>query len=346
MTNSITRIVNLYLLLALAVFLLYSLSDILLPFVAGFAIAYLLDPVADRLEALGLNRIAATAVITFVFMVSIILLVMFGLPYIANQLMEFVTQIPAYIERLKGLSEGLMQNQQAEKIIQSFSENVVTTVSGLGQQLLLKSLSFLNILALLVITPVVTFYLLNDWDKMVARLDKLLPPENATKIRQLAGEVDNVLTGFVHGQILVCLFLGVFYALGLELIGLDGGFAIGLIAGLISFIPYLGSMVGVLLATAFALFQYWPEWQVLIYILLVFGLGQFIEGNILTPKLVGEKVRLHPVWIMFALLAFGSLFGFLGLLLAVPIAAIIGVIVRNAIGVYENKIGVSADETD
>ncbi|MGC6476227.1 MAG: AI-2E family transporter [Parvibaculales bacterium] len=346
MTNSITRVVNLYLLLALAVFLLYSLSDILLPFVAGFAIAYLLDPVADRLESFGLNRIAATAVITFVFMVSIILLVMFGLPYIANQLMEFVTQIPAYVERLKGLSEGLVQDEQIEKIIQSFSENAVTTVSGLGQQLLLKSLSFLNILALLVITPVVTFYMLNDWDKMVARLDRLLPPENASRIRQLAGEVDNVLTGFVHGQILVCLFLGLLYAIGLELIGLDGGFIIGFVAGLISFIPYLGSMVGVLLATVFGLFQYWPEWQVLVYILLVFGLGQFIEGNILTPKLVGEKVRLHPVWIMFALLAFGSLFGFLGLLLAVPVAAIIGVIVRNAIGVYENKIGVSADETD
>ncbi|MGC6471326.1 MAG: AI-2E family transporter [Parvibaculales bacterium] len=333
-----TRTINLYLLLGVSLYLIYNLSDIMLPFVAGFAIAYLLDPVADRLEDMGLPRIAATAIITIVFMVLILAGIFLGLPIMAEQIVTLLEVMPDYIERLRAWAGGLDNNEQTSQVIERLSQDALNTLGGLGQELFLKSLSFINVLALLVVTPVVAVYILNDWDRMVANIDRHLPPQRAPQIREIARQIDEVLTGFVHGQGVVCLFLGTFYAIGLYWIGLEGGVLTGMMAGLVSFIPYIGAIFGVTVAVILGAFQFWPEWQPFAMMALVFGVGQFIEGNFLTPRLIGERVRLHPVWIMFALLAFGSLFGFLGLLLAVPVAATLGVLVRSGVEVYEEII--------
>jgi predicted PurR-regulated permease PerM len=194
--------------------------------------------------------------------------------------------------------------------------------------------AILSVIALLVVTPVVAFYLLVDWDRMVATVDRWLPRRQRETIRLLAGDIDAAIAGFVRGQATVCFLLGTFYAAGLSLVGLNFGALIGMTAGLLSFIPYVGSLTGLLLSVGVAIVQFWPDWTWILATLGIFVFGHFVEGNILSPKLVGASVGLHPVWLMFALLAFGSLFGFLGLLLAVPLAAAVGVVARHALGRY------------
>jgi predicted PurR-regulated permease PerM len=184
------------------------------------------------------------------------------------------------------------------------------------------------------VTPVVAFYLLVDWDRMVRTVDGWLPPRNRDTIRRLAREIDLAMAGFVRGQSLVCLILGTFYAVALMLIGLNFGPLIGIISGLLTFIPYVGSLTGFVLSVGVALVQFWPDWTMILATVAIFVFGQFVEGNFLSPKLVGASVGLHPVWLMFALLAFGSLFGFVGLLLAVPLAAAAGVLARFALQRY------------
>lgn len=323
---------------AFVIYLLYALSNIMVPFVAGFAFAYLLDPLADRLEGLGLPRIGATAIITLAFTAIIFMVVLFGLPLIAEQVFIIVDVLPHYAEEARKWAANLSQSEQSSKIIEDLSNDALATIRVVGQALLLRSLSFLNVLVLIVITPVVAFYMLNDWDRMLAQINLHLPPEKAPIIRKIAREADAVLAGFLRGQALVCLTLGLFYASGLWFVGLNGGILTGLLAGLVSFIPYVGAAFGIVLAGTLGVIQFWPNWEPLVLIAAVFVIGQFLEGNFLTPRLVGERVRLHPVWIMFALLAFGTIFGFIGLLLAVPIAAIIGVIVRHGIYIYTDEV--------
>ncbi|MCA4922706.1 MAG: AI-2E family transporter, partial [Methylobacterium sp.] len=191
-----------------------------------------------------------------------------------------------------------------------------------------------GLLSLLVLTPVIAFYVLLDWDTMVTKVDGWLPLPQAPVIRDLARQMDQTVAGFLRGQALLCLILGLFYAVGLSLIGLHFGFLIGIVAGIISFVPFVGSITGLLIGGGVAIAQFWPEYWWILAVIGVFGLGQFIEGNILQPKLLGDAVGLHPVWLMFSLLAFGSLFGFVGVLLAVPVAAAIGVLVRFALSQY------------
>lgn len=338
MQDNLTRNLIWLVALALLVALVWALSDILLPFIAGFIIAYFLDPVADRLEKTGLPRLAATAFITAMFTLVLILIALFGLPVLAEQLLALVEVLPGYVEAVRLWVAGLGETGQVAELLEKLSGDAVNQLAGLGQNLLLHSLSFLNLLALLFITPIVSFYMLNDWDKMTARLDKLLPAKQAPAIREIARQVDEVLDGFIHGQTLVCITLAVIYMVGLSLAGLKGAILVGVLAGLVSFIPYVGAIFGIVLAGVLAVIQFWPDWSQMLLVGLVFVAGQFIEGNFLTPRLVGDRVRLHPVWIMFALLAFGSLLGFVGLLLAVPIAAILGVLVRHMVGYYETDI--------
>ena len=195
-----------------------------------------------------------------------------------------------------------------------------------------------NIVVLVVLVPVITFYWLLDWDRMVAAIDGLLPRDHAPAIRQLGREIDATLAAFIRGQGLVMLSLGSYYGIALMLVGLQFGLAVGFVAGLISFIPYVGAIVGGALAFGLALFQFWGQWGWIAAVVVIFFAGQFLEGNILTPKLVGTSVGLHPVWLIFALSAFGALFGFVGLLVAVPMAAALGVVVRFAIAHYRDSL--------
>jgi predicted PurR-regulated permease PerM len=315
-------------------YLLTALSDILLPFALGFALAYFLDPLADRLEAVGVRRSLATLTITVIVGLALLTALAFGLPVLAQQISMLIAALPGYISDVQVwlLEQNLVEGQN--ELVSVMGESLLAGLQKTASSMVLTGLSLINLLALIFITPIVAVYMLNDWDHMVARINGLLPDEQAAIIRNLASQIDETLGGFARGQILVCLSLGTIYAVGLSLVGLQSGIIVGVFAGLISFIPYVGAAFGLVLAGALGLGQFGFELPPLALIAGVFFVGQFIEGNILTPRLVGDRVKLHPVWIIFALLAMGSLFGFLGLLLAVPLAAIIGVLVRYGVTLY------------
>jgi predicted PurR-regulated permease PerM len=329
-------------LVAFVVFLVL-LKSILLPFVAGMAIAYLLDPTCDRLERMGSSRDLATVIVTAIFAVVVILFLLLIVPLALQEAVAFLGSLPDFISRTQDrLAPYVAQLQQsfslpdAAEMSQLARERFGTALSWLGgalQSVVGQGLALANLLSLIFITPVVTFYLLRDWDRLVSKLDELLPRAHAATIRSQAALVNQTLAGFARGQSMVCLTLAFYYATGLVLVGLPFGLIVGLIAGLLTFIPYVGSLTGFGVSMAIAIGQFDDPWSIAI-VALIFGVGQLVEGNFLTPKLVGDRVGLHPVWIIFALLAGGALFGFVGLLLAVPVAAVIGVLVRFGIGQY------------
>jgi predicted PurR-regulated permease PerM len=330
---------------ALAVFilLLWLLSAILLPFVAGLAIAYLLRPVTDRIERLGVHRvIAALFMITLVVVVFVYLILLVA-PILGGQLTSFIATIPGYVGKLQQLLSD--QNRpwvqklvgagfNPEKSIGDLVTQGVGWLSTFLQSLWSGGRALVSLFSLVVVTPVVAFYLLYDWHRMVATVDAWIPLHQRDTVHELAREIDAAISGFVRGQTAVCLVLGSFYAVALTLSGLNFGLLIGLAAGLITFIPFVGSMTGLVLGVGVAVAQFWPDYGSVLTVLGIFLGGQFVEGNLLSPKLVGKSVGLHPVWIIFALLAFGYLFGFVGLLVAVPMAATIGVLTRFALRRY------------
>ena len=321
--------------IAAAVFVLamWLLGDAILPFVLGGAIAYLLDPVADWLQRHGFSRLWATIVITVAAILVFVLLALLVVPTLVRQATQLVEAVPAIAAEFQAfLTERFPSIVDEGSILRQSLDNIGDTMRDRGGELLNRLLSSLgsliNVLVLFVIVPVVTFYLLMDWDRMVTRIDALLPRDHAPTIRRLTREIDTTLAGFIRGQGLVCVTLGTYYAVALMAVGLQFGLVVGFIAGLISFIPYVGALVGGVLAIGLAFFQFWGDWIWIIAVWAIFQSGQFIEGNVLTPKLVGDSVGLHPVWLIFALSAFGTLFGFLGLLIAVPMAAVMGVLAR------------------
>ncbi|MBA8901093.1 putative PurR-regulated permease PerM [Phyllobacterium sp. P30BS-XVII] len=330
----------------LALFL-YIFSSILLPFVAGLVLAYFLDPVADRLERLGMSRLVATIVILILFVVTFALLLMILVPILASQMTDFIARLPSYVARLQELIAN-RDSQWLKDFIGVDASVIRNSLDSLLQQgagflsTLLQSIwssgkTLIDVAALFVVTPVVAFYMLLDWDRMVQSIDNLTPRDHVQTVRDIANDMNKAIAGFVRGQGTVCLLLGMIYAVGLTIVGLNFGLLIGLFAGLISFIPYVGSLVGLVLAIGVALVQFWPDYFYVGAVAVVFFVGQFFEGNILQPKLVGSSVGLHPVWLMFALFAFGSLLGFTGMLIAVPTAAAMGVLVRFVISRYRQS---------
>jgi predicted PurR-regulated permease PerM len=332
--------------IVLAVFIvfLYLFSSILLPFIAGMSVAYFLDPVADRLEKLGLSRFMATIVILVAFVLVFASALTIFIPIIINQFNDFLRHIPGYVEQFQQFITHTQTTMlpdwirsQLGAIKDNFSSILsdgLSFVGGLFAQIWSSGKALVNIISLMVVTPVVAFYILLDWDRMIAKVDAWVPRDHVLTVRQIAREVDQAIAGFIRGQGSLCIILGVYYGVGLSLVGLNFGLLIGLFAGMISFIPYVGSLVGLFLAVSVALVQFWPDYLWIGLTLAVFFTGQFLEGNVLQPKLVGESVGLHPVWLMFALFAFGALFGFVGLLVAVPAAAACGVRVRFALSRY------------
>jgi len=324
--------------------LLYLFSDILLPFVAGMVLAYFLDPVADRLQRLGLSRVMATVVILIAFIVVLVVALVVLVPVLATQMADFAGKLPEYLTRLQALITSFDPKWLEQRFgvdANSLKEGLNSVLtSGFGlittvfTSIWSSGMALVSVVSLLVVTPVVAFYMLLDWDRMVATVDGWVPRDHVRTVRAIAADIDTAAAGFVRGQGTLCLVLGAMYAVGLTLTGLNFGILIGLFAGLISFIPYVGSLTGLVLAVGVAFVQFWPDWLMVVVVAAVFFVGQFIEGNILSPKLVGKSVGLHPVWLMFSLFAFGALFGFVGLLIAVPAAAAIAVLVRFAIARY------------
>ncbi|MEP0943449.1 MAG: AI-2E family transporter [Rhizobiaceae bacterium] len=330
--------------LLVLVLFLYMFRSILLPFVAGMALAYLLDPVADRLEAMGASRLVATFLILIVFIIIFILALLLIVPILSGQLSDLIQRIPDYVTRLQAVFAN-RESQWVQDLIGESSVNIRENLNTLLQQgagwlsTLLSSIwnsgkALIDIISLFVITPIVAFYLLLDWDRMIETVEGWLPRDHKSELGGLAGDINGAIAGFVRGQGAVCLILGIFYAAGLTIAGLNFGLLIGMFSGLISFIPFVGSILGMILAVGVALVQFWPDYTWIALIFGIFAIGQFVEGNILQPKMVGQSVGLHPVWLMFALSAFGVMMGFTGLLIAVPVAAAIGVLVRYGLKKY------------
>ena len=318
---------------------LWLVSDAIAPFILGAALAYLLDPLADKLESWKISRVWATVLISLVFLIVVILAFILVVPLVIQQAQALVASIPEWFSRaLEYLTMKfpilLEEDSTIRQALVSSQDTLQSKVGVFLNSLLSRSLAVVDFLMLLVVAPVVAFYLLLDWDRMTAVIDSWLPREHAPIIRKLSHDIDRVLAGFVRGQMTVGMILGIFYATALGLIGLQFGIVVGLLAGLLTFIPYVGSTVGGGLSIGIALFQFWDDPIWIGVVAVVFVGGQMVEGNFLTPKLVGGSVGLHPVWLIFALYAFGSLLGFAGLLIAVPAAACIGVLGRFGIGNY------------
>lgn len=361
-TSTLRRQAIFWLLTALLfVLFLVVFRSVLLPFLAGFALAYFLDPVADWLERRGFSRLSATVAILLTFLTVFVIALVAIVPELVRQAGEFAERFPGYVERLRALISSVSLDALPlpdflrfdSETVQSGIEDIIRQGTGVATTVLQgiwsSGTALIDVLSLLIVTPVVAFYMLLDWDRMIAKIDSWVPRRHVDTVRTLGRDINRAIAGFVRGQGTVCIILGTFYGIALSIAGLNFGLLIGLFAGLISFIPYVGSLVGLVLAGGVALVQYWPGGEAvaadgysssLIQIGIVIGIfmiGQAIEGNVLQPKLVGSSVGLHPVWLMFALFAFASMLGFTGMLIAVPAAAAIGVLVRFAIKQYQDS---------
>jgi predicted PurR-regulated permease PerM len=341
--------------LAAFLYLLHVLGSLVTPFATGIALGYLLDPVVRSLERIGLGRLAASLLIIGAFVVVVVLVLVLVAPILGNQLIGFTRDLPGYVVRLQALavdegnalldryggewrnSLGLgnsLSSEQIQKSIGDFVAQAAQWLLNAVRSLASGGAAVVSFFSFLIVTPVVAFYILVDWKKMMATLDGWLPLDHRDSLRAIASEINAALAGFIRGQSLVCLFDGLWYGIGLTLIGLDFGFLIGVIAGFLSFIPYVGSLTALIVSLCVALVQGWPSLKMFSLALAVVGVGLFLEGNVVAPKLVGGSIGLHPVWLMFALFVFGGLYGFTGLLIAVPTAAALGVLARHLIGLY------------
>ena len=320
---------------------LWLLHDVLLPFVAGSALAYMLAPSADRLERLGVNRTVAALLIVGIFVLALIALTLLLVPLLVQQGAALISHIPGYFKRVKELivDQNLpwldwLGTGDSNKAVSDLVSQVATWLLSFAYSIWTGGKALVSLASILIVMPVVTFYLIRDWHRMIEIADGWVPLRQRETVRQLAREIDAAIGGFLRGQLGVCLVLGCYYAIGLMLAGLDFALLIGLVAGAITFVPYIGSMTGLMIAASVALAQFWPDWKRILVVVAIFLVGQFIEGNVVTPKFVGERVGLHPVWLIFAMFAFGYLFGFVGLLVAVPLAAAIAVLLRFALRQY------------
>ncbi len=320
---------------------LWLLHDILLPFVAGIALAYVLAPLADRVERLGINRTVAALLVVSVLVVALIALMLLLVPLLLQQGSALISNIPGYFKRVKELIVDAnlpwlnwLGAAETGKSASDLVGQVATWLLSFSYSLWTGGKALVSFASVLIVMPVVTFYLIRDWHAMIDRVDSWVPVRQRDTVRQLGREIDAAIGGFLRGQFGVCLVLGCYYAIGLMLVGLDFALLIGLIAGVITFVPYIGSMTGLMIAVSVAIAQFWPDWKRIALVVAIFLVGQFIEGNIVSPKFVGERVGLHPVWLIFAMFAFGYLFGFVGLLIAVPLGAAIAVLLRFGLRQY------------
>jgi predicted PurR-regulated permease PerM len=320
--------------------MLVLLREILLPFAIAMALAYLLVPAVDRLERVGINRGLAALILILLLAVGFVGLVLVMLPALVGELRFFVEEFPRYVTRVQSLIADTGRPWlhkvmgQEIRVEEALPHTVVAMGSAWLDDIVRSAWSggkaLFSLLSLLVVVPIVSIYLLTDWDRMIATIDGWLPAGHREDIRALGREIHDTVAGFVRGQIVICLILAVFYAIALKVTGLNHAILIGLTAGLISFVPYLGAGAGLIVALCVAVAQFWPDWTPLAIVAGIFLLGETIADYILSPRIIGSQVKLNPVWLMFALFAFGYLFGFVGLLVAIPVAASLGVILRFA----------------
>lgn len=345
--------------IALILVFISSISNILLPFVIAAIVAYFLDPIVDKLENSGLSRTMATALITVLFFLVCVGVAIIISPILYDQFIMLLHKVPSYIvsiqENVIPKFSSLVESIDGDAVKKlneaagNMSGKLLEVSASLMKNVLNSGLALVNLISILFITPVVTFYLLRDWDIMIERLDRMIPPRYVKTVEEQMRLIDQTLAGYIRGQTNVCVLLGLFYSIALMIVGLDFGFVIGFSTGLLSFIPYVGMIMGMSIALIVAFFQYGGLDGIssIAIILSIFIVGQVIEGSFVSPKLVGDKVGLHPAWIIFGMLAGASLFGFTGILLAVPVTAVIGVLIRFCIAKYRDSdlyLGASAGQ--
>ena len=332
--------------IVVCIFAIEMLQSILLPFVAGLVIAFILAPAVARLERWGIRRSLATTAVLIMFLVGVVLVFTLLVPLIQNQVVALIAKAPSLVsfaqEQLGNLISLLQEKlpaDQVQKVQDAVGAKLGEALTWLGtllQGLVTSSFAILNIVSLVIVTPIVTFLVLRDWEKMVVLIDDYLPRQSLATVREQARIIGDMLVGFVRGQALVCLILAIYYGATLSFAGLESGLALGLLIGVLAIIPILGGATGFVLALGLAASQY-GTWREIIIVCIIFAVGQTVEGNFLTPKLVGDRIHLHPVWVMFALFAGVSLFGFVGLIFAVPMAAVAGVLLRFALSRYRRS---------
>lgn len=328
----------------LALVALLTLRGVLLPFLVGMVIAYALNPLADRLEAIGFNRLVASGLIVLVLVVLLLLALVLLVPLLVNQLQQLAVSLPGEAERLKGLLEDWARLRFGDRFpefqagldraVAEFKGNWSGLAATVAQSLWSQGLALFNFASILLITPLVVFYFLVDWHRMLAKVGGWLPRDHEPTIRRLAGEIDDAISAFIRGQGLVCLILGLYYAIALTGIGLRYGLLLGLATGVLHFVPIVGWTLGLIVSASLAVIQHWPDTMPLLKVLAVFAAGIAVDAAVLSPKIVGQKIGLHPVWLIFALFVFSYVFGFVGVLVAVPVAAAIAVLVRFGLEVY------------
>ncbi|WP_341520900.1 AI-2E family transporter [Pseudomonas sp. G.S.17] len=334
--------------IVLLLLFVYLLHAILTPFLVALLLAYMGDPLADRLEKAGLSRTLSVVAVFTLFTLIMLALLLILVPMLAKQLFRLYELAPQMLDWLQhtalpwaqakfGLADGFWK---FDKVKAAISEHMGQTGDIVGivlSKATASSLALIGLITNLVLIPVVCFYLLRDWDVMMGKLRSLLPRHREGQIVKLAGECHEVLGAFIRGQLLVMVALGVIYAAGLMLVGLELGLLIGVIAGLAAIVPYMGFVIGIGAALIAGLFQFGGDLYPMMGIVAVFMVGQALEGMVLTPLLVGDRIGLHPVAVIFAILAGGELFGFTGILLALPVAAVIMVLVRHVHDLYKDS---------
>jgi predicted PurR-regulated permease PerM len=334
---------------------LASIQSILFPFIFGMLIAYLFDPAADKLQTMKFSRTAATVTILLIFFSIFALGLVALLPAIARQIGHLFSELPEKINAAQEMLQpyladirrriGVVDLSEQQTEAATISQEVFSAAANLLRGVINSAMNIVNLAALLVIAPVVSFYLLRDWDDIVAKLDRLLPRDYADTIRTQFRAIDTTLSGFIRGQLNVCFILAVFYGLALTIAGLKYSLLISVLAGILIIIPYVGTFVSGVLAVGMAYFQF----DDLTNVFVVFGIfvaGQMLEGYVLTPRLVGGSVGLHPMWIILGMMAGGALAGFTGVLIALPVTAVIGVLVRFAIQQYLHSSLYEASQTE
>src|SRR5262245_38639155 len=324
----------------IGIVLIVLLREILMPFVLGMLAAYLLEPLVERLERAGINRSFAAVGIVLLLAVGFAAVILLTLPILIGELRYFVAAFPGYLARIQSLvteanTPWLKSIAGDDLKIEQSAINYMTERSSAWLDELLSSLwsggqALLSILSLMVVAPIVTIYVLIDWKRMVKALDVWFPQLEREDARKLALDIHATVAGFMRGQLIICIILAIFYATALRLVGLSHGLLIGVAAGLVSFIPFFGAASGMVISLCVAIAQFWPHWAPIVIVALIFLVGETIADYVLSPRIIGERVKLNPVWLMFALFAFGWLFGFVGLLIAVPLGASLGVLLRFA----------------
>lgn len=325
--------------LALGGWLFYLLSPVLMPFFVSALLAYLGDPIVDKLEEKKLSRTISVSIVFAVLLTACLLLVLILLPMLVSQLAALFKRLPDYLTLIHsslvpwltsiGLPADMFDLNTIKQAVANYWAEIGQVAGGIVSYMTQSGMAVIQWLVNLILIPVVTFYLLRDWDLIVARFRELLPRRHADKVTKLSLECDDMLAAFIRGQVMVMLALATIYTIGLSMIGLELSLLLGVTAGIVSFVPYLGLIVGIGLAGLAAFFQF-HEWLPILMVVVVFGIAQVVEAVVLTPRFVGERIGLHPVAVIFAVLAGGQLFGFTGVLLALPVAAVIMVLLRHA----------------